>query len=433
MVNQQGIAQATSIDNPSQYALADVQQSPFDWPSTSSSLGSKRVESGKPLQEFRGSGIFGPHNYDEGDRWLDWGILVQGEYLNNAPNDGPETEQIFFRRLRPTIMGGNGDWQGILQMDFGSGANGTTSATTVRWANFAYTGIHQAHVTFGSFKPWFSRELITLGPHLQTIERSFVGNTDYGNPDYMLGVSFDKMSDDRKFAYYASAGFQDHEQSVTQMQMRSPANVSPGPNTGRLVTGRVDYYLFGQMPYDSRPLHAPAQIAYNRGDFRTDSWRMIVSSAMFGWWNNNDSNPYTVNGVSTSTTQADLNQSYGTEVSSGLRGFGISADVEYQYIRGDLIDSNFTGGLYRNGSTDMNKFSVNGGYMFPRNIELVGAWAVVDATGFQQGLNETTVGTNFYVKKYAIRFSGNYSFVNNMNGTPGNDIGVTRLISQFVW
>lgn len=391
------------------------------------------IEPGSPLFQHRGSGILGPFHYDESDRWLDFGILVQTEYLNNAPTNGDDTQYLFFRRLRPTLMGGMNDWQGILQMDFGSGENGTASATTVRWVNFQYTGFFQSHVTFGSFKPWFSRELLTMGPHLQTIERSPVGDTNYGNPDYMLGIAWDQMLPNNKLAYYFSAGLEDHEQSVTQMQMRSPANAASGSNSGTIVSARVDYYVFGEMPYDKRPLHTPPQVAYNRGDFHTAAWRVIVSSGVFGWWNNGTSNPYTVNGVSTSTTNADLNQSYGAEVSGGLRGFGVSADVEYQYIAGSLLDPTFTGGMYVAGATDLNKFSINGGYMLPRNVELATGWSVVDATGFQTGLTETKLGLNWYVMKYAVRFSGQYSFLDNNAGLPGNDIGITRVSAQFAW
>jgi hypothetical protein len=385
------------------------------------------------LLEFRGSGIHGPYHYEDSDRWLDFGILIQTEYIHNAPSNGPSTEQLFLRRLRPTIMGGMNDWQGILQMDFGAGENGTSYATTVRWVNFQYTGFHQAHATFGSFKSWFSREFITLGPHLQTVERSPVGDADYGNPGYMIGFAWDQMLENRKVAYYASVGLEDHEQSVTKMQMRSPANAASGSNQGVLVTGRVDYYPFGQMPYDPRPLHTPAQVAYNRGNFHTDDWRTIVSTALFGWWNDNNSNPFTANGVSTSTTQADLDRSYGAEVSGGVRGFGVSADAEYQYVSGNLVDPNFSGGLYVNGRSNLNKFSVTGGYMLPHDVELVSGWSVVDATGFERGLTETKVGANWFVMTYAIRFSATYSFVNNNNGIPGNNIGVTRALAQFCW
>jgi hypothetical protein len=393
------------------------------------------VEPGKPLFEFRSSGIHGPYHHDESQRWLDFGILVQTEYLYNSPNNGsPATEQLFFRRLRPTIEGGMGDWQGIIELDFGAGENGTGYSTTVRWVNFQYTGFHQAHATFGSFKPWFSRELLTLGPHLQTIERSPVGDTNYGNPDYMIGFAWDQMLDNRKVIYYASVGLEDHQQSVTQMQMRSPANAASGSNQGVLVTGRLDYYLFGQMPYDPRPLHTPPHVAYNRGDFHTEAFRAIVSTAAYGWWNDNNSNPFTSSsGASTSTTQADLNQAYGFEVSGGVRGYGFSADVEYQYVHGDLVVPSFTGGLYVNGQTNMNKFSVTGGYMLPHDVELVGAWSIVDATGFVNPLTETKVGVNWFVMKYGLRFAATYSFINNNNGTPGSNVGVARALAQFVW
>ena len=66
-------------------------------------------------------------------------------------------------------------------------------------------------------------------------------------------------------------------------------------------------------------------------------------------------------------------------------------------------------------------------------MELVAAWSMVDATGFQRALTETKVGVNWFVKKYAVRFSADYSFVNNMDGTPGNNVGVTRAVAQFVW
>src|SRR5262249_12325890 len=263
--------------------------SPVNEPESTASSPS-RVEPGRHPIEHQGSGFLGPYHYDESNRWLDFGIIVQAEYLHNAPSNGQNTEFLFFRRLRPVVMGGMDDWQGIIMLDFGAGQDGSTYSTSVRWANFQYTGFYQAHATFGSAKPWFSRELLTIGPHLQTVERSPVGDTNYGNPDYMIGFAWDQMLPGRKVAYYFSVGLEDHPQSVTQMQMRSPAYVASGANQGVLVTGRLDYYLFGEMPYDSRPLHTPTQVAYNRGDFHTDEWRAIVSTGLYGWWNDNNSN-----------------------------------------------------------------------------------------------------------------------------------------------
>jgi hypothetical protein len=401
----------------------------------SDALRSFNVEPGRHILEYRGSGIYGPYHHDESDRWLDFGLITQTEYIYNSPTvpHGQATEQLFFRRLRPVIMGGMDDWQGIIMLDFGAGEDGTTYNTSIRWANFQYNGFYQVHATFGSFKPWFSRELLTDGPHLNTIERSPVGDTNYGNPDYTIGFAWDQMLPNRQFLYYFSVGLEDHPQSVTQLQMRSPAFVTSGVNQGVLVTGRLDFYPFGRMPYDSRPLYTPPPSVYFQSDFHTQTWRTIVSTAVYGWWNDDNSNPFTSHGVSTSTTNADLDRALGVEVSGGVRGFGVSADLEYQYVRGDLLAGNFTGGLYVNGRTNMNKLSCTGGYMLPRDVELVSAWSMVEATGFARTLTQTTVGVNWFVKKYAVRFSATYSWLDNNNGIAGNNIGVARALAQFVW
>src|SRR5262249_9095180 len=149
-------------------------------------------------------------------------------YLQNSPNHTPATEELFFRRLRPIIMGGMDDWQGVIMLDFGAGQNGNNYNTSVRWANFEYTGFYQAHATFGSFKPWFSREELCQGIHLETIERTPVGDNNFGNPDYLIGFSWDQMLPNRKVIYYFSVGLEDHVQSVTEMQMKSPAYVASG-------------------------------------------------------------------------------------------------------------------------------------------------------------------------------------------------------------
>jgi hypothetical protein len=37
------------------------------------------------------------------------------------------------------------------------------------------------------------------------------------------------------------------------------------------------------------------------------------------------------------------------------------------------------------------------------------------------------------VKKYSVRFAANYTWEDNMNGTPGSNVGIARAVSQFVW
>jgi hypothetical protein len=69
----------------------------------------------------------GPQLYQKGDSWFGVGLLVEVQYRYNDPDGAMGTDEVFFRRLRPTFEGGlNKDWQGILQLDYGAGQDGTT-------------------------------------------------------------------------------------------------------------------------------------------------------------------------------------------------------------------------------------------------------------------------------------------------------------------
>ena len=57
----------------------------------------------------------GPEQYRKGDSWFGVGMLVEVQYRYNDPEGGPNTDLVFFRRLRPTFEGGlNKDWQGAV-------------------------------------------------------------------------------------------------------------------------------------------------------------------------------------------------------------------------------------------------------------------------------------------------------------------------------
>jgi phosphate-selective porin len=344
-------------------------------------------------------------------------------------NDEP-IDNLFMRRLRPTFQGAmDENWQGTLQLDFGQGVVGVTDNTTVRWCNFQYTGIEQTHVTVGSFKTFFSREFLTLGPHVQLIERTAVGDNNFGNPEYLIGIGWDHMLPDRKLAYYVNAGAQDQEQGAGQMTFRSPTNAPSGVNQGFVVAGRIDFAPIGEMEYDVAQLGVSP--SYDPGDFHTDAWLVMLSTGAYGWWNDGDSN----NTSMTTATAPDLQQAYGIEFSGGVRGHGFSADAEYQFINGELYDGTYTDGLYLDGATDLNKFSLNGGYMLPgTRVELVSGWMIMDASNYEVPVTATTVGINWYIKgKADIRYALTYAMVENTAGSPENNGGIVRLQGQFVW
>jgi len=117
-----------------------------------------------------------------------------------------------------------------------------------------------------------------------------------------------------------------------------------------------------------------------------------------------------------------------------LHGYGLSGDVEYQRIHSDLRNGTFTGGLYSNGNTDLNKLTVNGGYMIYRDkVELAGSYALLTASNFASNWNSYRVGLNYFVHEYAILFSGDVTFNVNAYGTDGARENIGRLQAQFAW
>jgi hypothetical protein len=43
----------------------------------------------------------------------------------------------------------------------------------------------------------------------------------------------------------------------------------------------------GEMPFNPKPL---AESALDRGDFGTKEWRIMMSGAIYGWWNKDHNN-----------------------------------------------------------------------------------------------------------------------------------------------
>ena len=381
---------------------------------------------------------------DKGDSYLDMGMLldIQARHVDNEVRNMGISDGVFFRRLRPFLYGAiNKDWQGIIQMDFGNGFEGQDAKTSIKWAYMEYLGLEsnqQTSLKVGSFKPPFSREFLTAGSHLQQIERTAVGINWFGTPDYMVGVGLSRMTPDRKMSYAIAGGSMSLNPRADRIFFQMPLNnTSSANNEGWMAAGRIDYYPWGEMPFNSKPLASPN--AYNRGDFNhTQFWRLMLSGAAYGWWNNNNNNvsnnTITASGLSNVTTDQDVRSTYGFEASAGLRGFGLSGDIEYQYVHGKLLNQNFTGGLYENGTSSLHKFTVNGGYMvYKDEWETTAMFSVLDASHFASVGTSTTLGVNWFIHHYNIRVTANYTLTNNVSGMTGLWENVARIQTQFAW
>ncbi len=105
-------------------------------------------------------------------------------------------------------------------------------------------------------------------------------------------------------------------------------------------------------------------------------------------------------------------------------------DGEYQVISGDLVDTAITAGMYLNGTTDLDKYAVEGGYMVrPGKFEIVAGYESMDADNYQEAWNRASVGANYFWNKHKSKVQMTYRMGENLDGVTGAD--EDELFLQF--
>ncbi|MFQ5527408.1 MAG: porin [Thermoanaerobaculia bacterium] len=305
------------------------------------------------LLTMAGPAAAGIKVYEDGDKFVEIGGRIQLQYMRSDPDSGDSEDEWFFRRLRPYISGSvTKNWVGKFQFDLGKSSGDNEVA--VKDAYMAYKGWKNKTFYLGNTKTVFSREFLTSSKRQQMIERSFVGDHNFGAPDRQLGFRLDGTSDNKKIGWKFNIGSESVDPDAKKLDFDTPANKNSDFNEGTIMAARVDIHPRGAMKFD-------------QGDFNSDEGKFSVSFAAFSWSNDDDNNTYTSGGVSTSSSKADIDSANGFEISAGYRGRGFSIDGQYNLISADTVDSGFTGGLYRNGTSDIDTFAVEAGYTFANN------------------------------------------------------------------
>ena len=360
--------------------------------------------------------------YDKDGKKLEIGARIQLQFLRLDPDGGDSRDEVFFRRLRPYIAGSvTENWWGKIQFDFGKSLD--SDEVSINDAYMQYRGWENLTLTIGNSKTPFSREFLASSERQQTVERGFVGDHNFGSPDRLLGFKLEGHNDSKKVTYAVAIGAEHHDPDVRRIDFATPVNNLADWNQGIIVAGRLDFHPRGYMKWD-------------QGDFHSDEIKLNFSLAAFTWENDGDNNTLTdpVTGRSTSSSKVDLDSSEGFEVSAGLRGRGVSIDVEYNLISGDTVDPTFTGGVYSNGSTELDKFQLEGGYMFTGNrFEIVGRWQFIDADNYQDVWEATEIGLNYFWNEHKVKVQLTYRMGENVFGVRGDDIDSSFLQFQYVF
>jgi phosphate-selective porin len=187
--------------------------------------------------------------YEKDDKYVKVGGRIQLQYHHEDPDEGSSSDDLFFRRLRPYIEGSiHKDWKGKFQFDYGKAEDDNEVA--VKDAYMQYKGFSNMKVTVGNANFPFSRELLTSSKKQQLVERTFVGDHNYGTPDRNVGVHLSGHAMDmKKLTWGASVSYAMIDPDNKKLDFDTPANKKSDFNEGWMFGGRVDFHPFGMLKF----------------------------------------------------------------------------------------------------------------------------------------------------------------------------------------
>jgi hypothetical protein len=358
--------------------------------------------------------------YKDGDSYVKLGGRIQLQYHKADPDGGQATDDIFFRRLRPYIEGSlHPNWKGKFQWDMGKAED--TNEIAVKDAYMQYKAESGVKVSLGNYSFPFSREYLTSSKYQQLVERTFVGDHNYGTPDRQAGVYVEGMNASKTFDWAVGLADGRIDPDDDKIDFEPAVNNNSDFNQGMMVGGRVSFHPFGYLKM-------------KQGDFSGEQ-KATVSLGAFSWSNDDDNNTRTsAAGVATDVTRPDLDSVTGLELSGAYRNKGFSVDAQYNIFDAETIDASVTSGLFRNGETELTSFAVEGGYMvIPSTLELVVGLSSQDADNYTTAWDRTEFGANWFVHKHDVKFQLTLRQNENVDGQQGNDLDEVFAQAQYVF
>ncbi|MFP4560642.1 MAG: porin [Thiohalorhabdus sp.] len=342
--------------------------------------------------------------YDKGDTHLEFGGRLQAQYHLESPDAGDSTDELFFRRMRLYMEGGvTEDISGKWQVDFGK------AGVSVKDAYIAYTALGPGRLTVGNHYVPFSRESNTSSKRQQLVERTFVGDHNYGTPDRQLGLSYAGVTGPVGYQVGAYEAYIDAD--TKKLDFGSGTNKDDDWYGGKMVAGGLDFFLVGE-PFKKA-----------QGDFaRAPSLALGINGFS---WKNDDEQPA---GTPAPAQQYDTAKGLSADVA--LRAGGLSVDAQYNRFATEANGSNVTSGLIEGGEGDFRTYAVEGGYMVvPSRAELVAGYQALDADAYDETWTRASAGLNFFLNGHTDKLQATYRVGSNREGVDGKD--ANELFVQF--
>lgn len=352
--------------------------------------------------------------YKDGDKYLKVGGRIQLQYHQEKPDGGETTDDLFFRRLRPYIEGSlHKDWKAKIQFDLGKADKDNEVA--IKDAYFQYKGWEGMKLNIGNANFPFSREFLTSSKYQQLVERTFVGDHNYGTPDRNVGLHLTGKTGSKKVSWGASTTVASIDPDNKKLDFDTPVNRGGDDwSDGFMAGGRVDWHPFGYLKF-------------SQGDFKRET-KATIGVAAFTWSNDDDN----LSGPGC-TSKCDVKDVTGLEVSGAFRAAGFSIDAQYNSFDSETVEAGITDGIYKDGKSTLTNASVEGGYMFGETIELVAGYQTQDADGYVTSWNRTSVGANWFINKHDTKVQLSYRMGEDKDGEEGNDVDEIFLQTQFVF
>jgi hypothetical protein len=346
--------------------------------------------------------------YKDGAKYVKFGGRVQLQYHSTDVDSGATTDELFFRRLRMNIDTGiMENVGGRIQFDIGKASG--DNELVVKDAYIKYTGFKDVTIYLGNKSFPFSREKGTSSKKQQTVERTFVGDHDYGTPDRNLGIHVAGSLAGKTVTYGAAVASSSIDPSSTKLDFDTPVNKNADFNEGTIVGGRVDYHPLGYL-------------AFEQGDFNRET-KATIGAAVFVW--NSDGDGGSTNIVENVT---------GYEISGAVRYMGASVDAQYNLFSVDAFDTTLTSGIFKDGTTDLTNYSIEGGYMVVKDkLEIAAGFQSQDADNYAKEWTRTELGVNYFVKKHDIKAQLTYRIGKDVGGVDGSDQDEVFVQAQYVY
>lgn len=337
--------------------------------------------------------------FESDDTRVELGGRIQLQYKvvdsDKVPAGQEDTvDDLDFRRLRPAVEFVNGDWHGKVEVDFAN------SDSVVKNAYLVWAGSDWIQLKVGNHDAPFAREKLTSSKRQQLIERTFVGDHDFGVPDKQLGIN---ISDAKpaKLDWALGVFKAGIDPSTTKVDFVSTVT-DDAEYSGNLLVGRVDWYPHGRL-------------SMAQGDFARSESPLVAFGINAYTWRNDDDDVV--------DPSSDYDTIDGIGIDAAFRWQGISLDLAYQRFAAETLDAGFNGGLIEAGEADFDTWAIEGGYMLlPDRLEIAAGYQVLDADAVNDRDSRFSVGVNYFFDQHKTKLQFTYEVGDTVFDTDGNTI-----------